>query len=147
VYAGGAFTKVGGATRYRVAALDPSSGAALGWAPYVNDDVKAVTTSNSGAHVYLGGDFTSVEGVGRRHLADIGASSGALSKSFKPHVGGGSFPAVLALDVSADGDTLYVGGFFGSIKASRGATRARSPPWSPPCARGGRPAPPPPSRR
>jgi PUA-like domain len=62
VYAGGAFTAAGGATRYRVAALDPTSGGALNWAPYVNDDVKAVTTSNSGAHVYLGGDFTSVEG-------------------------------------------------------------------------------------
>lgn len=116
VYAGGAFTRVGGATRYRVAALNPTSGAAFGWAPYVNDDVKAVTTSNSGAHVYLGGDFTSVEGAGRRHLADIGASSGALSTSFKPQVGGRRFPAVLALDVSADGDTLYVGGFFSSIK-------------------------------
>jgi hypothetical protein len=116
VYAGGAFTAVGGATRYRVAALHPSSGAAFGWAPYVNDDVKAVTTSNSGAHVYLGGDFTSVEGAGRRHLADVGASSGALSTAFKPNVAGASFPTVLALDVSADGDTLYVGGFFSSIK-------------------------------
>ena len=116
VYAGGAFTSAGGATRYRVAALDPTSGAALNWAPYVNDDVKAITTSNSGAHVYLGGDFTSVAGAGRRHLADVGASSGALSRSFKPDVGGSSFPTVLALDVSAEGDTLYVGGLFSSIK-------------------------------
>ena len=60
IYAGGSFTRIAGAARYRVAALHPISGAALNWHPYVNDVVKAITTSNSGAHVYLGGDFTSV---------------------------------------------------------------------------------------
>ena len=51
VYVGGDFSVVGGALRSRVAALDPTSGVALSWDPYVNDSVKAITTSNSGATV------------------------------------------------------------------------------------------------
>jgi hypothetical protein len=122
VYVAGAFTSVGGVVRARAAALHPTSGAAFGWDPYVNDDVKAITTSNSGATVYLGGDFDSAEGAGRRHLAAINATSGALSTTFKPVVtggaSGGDFATVLAMDVSADGNTLYFGGDFDAINGS-----------------------------
>jgi hypothetical protein len=123
VYVAGSFTAVrdpsNGSTtaRNRLAAFNANSpNQVLPWNPNANNTVRALAVSPAGTRVYAGGAFTSVEGAGRRHLADLGASSGALSKSFKPRVGGGSFPAVLALDVSADGDTLYVGGFFGSIK-------------------------------
>lgn len=117
VYAGGSFTRVGGAARFRVAALHPTSGAALNWKPYVNDAVKAITTSNSGAHVYLGGDFTSVAGAGRAHLASIEAANGKLSSVFKPQVTRGTrFATVLALDVSNSGKTLYLAGLFTRVK-------------------------------
>ena len=72
----GTSPRIGGAVRARVAALSPTSGGAFGWSPYVNDSVKAVTTSNSGATVYVGGDFDSAEGAGRQHLAAFNATSG-----------------------------------------------------------------------
>jgi hypothetical protein len=118
VYAGGDFTVVGGLPRARVAALSPTgSGAPIAWSPYVNDAVKAVTTSNSGATVYLGGDFDSAAGAGRPHLAAFKATGGQLSTSFKPTVsnGAGNFATVLSMDVSADGNSLYFGGDFALV--------------------------------
>lgn len=120
VYVGGDFTVVAGVARARIAALSPSSGNAFGWNPYVNDAVKAITTSNSGSTVYAGGDFTSSEGAGRRHLAAFGATSGNLSSGFKPNVsnGSGNFATVLAMDVSANGNTLYFSGDFALVNGS-----------------------------
>ena len=119
VYVGGDFSAVGGAARSRVAALNPTSGAAFGWNPYVNDQVKAITTSNSGSTVYVGGDFDSAGGAGRRHLAAFNATSGALT-SLKPTIsnGTGNFATVLAMDVSADGNTLYFAGDFALVNGS-----------------------------
>ena len=119
MYVGGDFSAVGGAARSRVAALNPTSGAAFGWNPYVNNSVKSITTSNSGATVYVGGDFTSAEGAGRRHLAAFNATSGNLT-SLKPTIsnGTGNFATVLAMDVSADGNTLYFAGDFALVNGS-----------------------------
>ena len=119
VYVGGDFSAVGGAARSRVAALNPTSGAAFSWSPYVNDQVKAITTSNSGATVYVGGDFDSAEGAGRRHLAAFNATSGNLT-SLKPTIsnGTGRFATVLAMDVSADGNTLYFAGDFALVNGT-----------------------------
>jgi trimeric autotransporter adhesin len=120
VYVGGDFSAVGGAARARVAALSPSgSGAAVAWSPYVNDSVKSITTSNSGATVYVGGDFDSAEGAGRRHLAAFNATSGNLT-TLKPTIsnGTGNFATVLAMDVSADGNTLYFAGDFALVNGS-----------------------------
>jgi hypothetical protein len=119
VYVGGDFSTVGGAARARVAALNPTSGAAFGWSPYVNDSVKSITTSNSGATVYVGGDFDSAEGAGRRHLAAFNATSGNLT-SLKPTIsnGTGNFATVLAMDVSADGNTLYFAGDFALVNGA-----------------------------
>jgi hypothetical protein len=118
VYVGGDFSAVGGAARSRVAALSPSSsGAAFGWSPYVNDSVKAVTTSTTGSTVYVGGDFDSAEGAGRSRLAAFNATSGNLSSTFKPTVsnGAGHFATVLTMAVSPNNETLYFGGDFALV--------------------------------
>jgi hypothetical protein len=69
--------------------------------------------------VYVGGDFTSAEGAGRRHLAAFNATSGNLT-SLKPTIsnGTGNFATVLAMDVSADGNTLYFAGDFALVNGS-----------------------------
>jgi hypothetical protein len=119
VYVGGDFSAVGGAARSRIAAVSPTSGAAFGWNPFINDSVKSITTSNSGSTVYAGGDFDSAEGAGRRHLAAFNATSGNLT-SLKPTIsnGTGHFATVLAMDVSADGNTLYFAGDFALVNGS-----------------------------
>ena len=117
MYVGGDFTAVGGAARARVAALSPTSGGAFGWSPYVNDSVKAVTTSNSGATVYVGGDFDSAEGAGRRRLAAFNATSGNISTTFKPSISNGTsnFATVLSMDVSPNNQNLYFSGDFALV--------------------------------
>jgi hypothetical protein len=121
VYAGGDFTIVGGASRARVAALNPTSGGAFSsWSPYVNNSVKAITTSTTGSTVYVGGDFTSAEGAGRQRLAAFNATSGNISTTFKPNIsnGAGNFATVLALAVRPDNQTLYFSGDYALVNGS-----------------------------
>jgi hypothetical protein len=114
---GGDFSAVAGAARSRVAALSPSSGAAFGWSPYVNDSVKAITTSTTGSTVYVGGDFNSAEGAGRSRLAAFNATSGNISSTFKPTIsnGAGNFATVLSMAVSPNNQSLYFSGDFALV--------------------------------
>ena len=86
----------------------------------MNDSVKAVTTSNSGATVYVGGDFDSAAGAGRRRLAAFNATSGNISTTFKPSVsnGTGNFATVLSMDVSPNNQTLYFSGDFALVNGT-----------------------------
>ncbi|MEP7019190.1 MAG: LamG domain-containing protein [Pseudonocardiales bacterium] len=74
--------------------------------------------------VYVGGTFTSVRPAGsaagsnevtRNNLAAFDASSGALLPCAPSVTAGGGTATVRALTASADGSTLYVGGYFSSI--------------------------------
>src|SRR4051794_27384176 len=59
IYAVGTFTSVNGTTRYRIAALNPTTGAVIaGFAPSVNGAIDSVTASNTS--VYIGGNFTAI---------------------------------------------------------------------------------------
>jgi hypothetical protein len=97
-----------------------------------NDIVWAIASAKG--VVYVGGQFTSVrppgqplgssETVNQAYLAAFNASSGALITSFAPTFtgisgckdGDGVGPCgVGSLAVSPDGNTLYVGGTFGSV--------------------------------
>src|ERR687898_47566 len=140
VYLGGSFTQVDGQTRNRLAACDAVTGNLLSWNPNANGVVRALKVSPAGTRVYVGGDFDSAEGAGRRHLAAFNATSGNLT-SLKPTIsnGTGNFATVLAMDVSADGNTLYFAGDFALVNGSSrrnaaavssgvGTLRAWSPP-------------------
>ena len=85
--------------------------------PYVNDSVKAITTSTTGSTVYVGGDFDSAEGAGRQRLAAFNATSGNISTTFKPNVsnGAGNFATVLSPS---------------SAPTTRPSTSAATSPWS-----------------
>jgi hypothetical protein len=69
VYAGGAFTSIGGLTRNRLAALEPSAGLATSWNPNASDTVFALVTS--GDALYVGGAFAIIGGLNLRNLAAI----------------------------------------------------------------------------
>jgi hypothetical protein len=58
VYAGGWFTSIGGQTRWSIAALNDTTGAATDWNPNAEGYVDALAVS--GSTVYAGGDFTSI---------------------------------------------------------------------------------------
>src|SRR6185436_17046122 len=74
VYAGGQFTTIGGQTRQYYAALDASTGAALGAQVSGNNFVNALAAS--GSSVYVGGLFDRLGGHDVPGLAAVGALLG-----------------------------------------------------------------------
>lgn len=119
IYVGGDFTKVGGVSRSRIAALDPTTGALISsFNARTDSQVKAITATAS--TVYIGGMFSSVNGVSRGRLAALRASDGGLISGFAPVIGGNatSSPRVHALALSPAGDKLAVGGNFVTLNGS-----------------------------
>lgn len=109
LYAGGAFTTVGGVARYRLAAFDTANGALVSsWAPTVNASVKALAISAD--TVYVGGVFTSASGAARNQMAAFAASNGAI-RDWTGNPAGGS---VNAITISPDGMKVLIGGSFTS---------------------------------
>jgi len=125
MFVGGTFTSVGGLTRNRLAAVDPVTGAVdKNWkGTGTNNVVRALAVA--GDRLYLGGDFTKVMGNERQHLAAVNASTAALDSLWTPSATkpDGTTSTVWALDVSADGTRIYVGGLFNTISVNGVATR------------------------
>ena len=106
VYAGGQFTTIGGQSRSNIAALDASSGAALGWDPNADSQVNALAVS--GSTVFAGGTFHSIGGQNRDLIAALDGFGAATAWNPGPTGDG-----VNTLAVS--GSTVYVGGKFQAI--------------------------------
>jgi WD40 repeat protein len=118
LYAGGAFTAVGGVTHPRLVALDAATGAPQHeWDPNANNVVRALALSPDGARLYAGGTFTAVRGVARGYLAAVDSTRGSV-EAWNPDANG----AVNALALSVDGSDLYAGGDFTAVG---GASRNR----------------------
>jgi hypothetical protein len=111
LYAGGAFTKVDGATRYRTAAIDIATGKLdTTWkSPAANSTVTAVAAT--GTRVYIGGQFTTVGGQTRSRLAALSATTGALDSTWRPVANA----LVRTLAFSANGTRLLAGGDFTTV--------------------------------
>jgi hypothetical protein len=113
LYVGGLFTSVNGASVWRVAALDPVTGALVtSWLPKPSASVRAIAVQ--GNNVYLGGSFTTVGSIGRSRLAAFAANTGALLP-WAPKAGDGQ---VNALQISPDGAKMVVGGSFTTLNGS-----------------------------
>ena len=116
IYVGGNFTTINGVNRYRVAALDPTTGAPLAsFAPIFNGPAASVVATSGG--VYVGGNFTSVK-VGsvtttRTKVAAV-SPTGALLP-WAPAVADNS---VIALTASPDGSKIVLGGSFTKLNNS-----------------------------
>lgn len=82
LYIGGTFRTVGGQTRNRVAAVNPTTGAVQSFNPNSNSTVYAIAATSS--NVYLGGVFTRMGNVARVSLAAVNPTTGALNTSFTP---------------------------------------------------------------
>jgi WD40 repeat protein len=134
LYAGGAFTSVGGVAHPRLVALEAATGAPdHNWDPNANNVVRTLALSTDGTRLYAGGTFTAVRGVARNYLAAVDSTRGFVD-AWNPDANG----AVNALSPSSDGDDLYAGGDFtavggasrnrlANIDAASGSVR----PWNP----------------
>lgn len=119
LYAGGAFTTVGGITHPRLAALDAATGAVdHNWDPNANNAVNALALSADGARLYAGGAFTAVRGIGRNYLAAVDPVQGLVDVGWNPGANG----VANELSLSPQGDYLYTGGSFTAVG---GVTRNR----------------------
>jgi outer membrane protein assembly factor BamB len=118
---GGAFTRVGGFPRSRLAAINPLTGAVDdGWKASADRPVHALVVS--GDKLYLGGDFTTVAGQPREQLAALDAATGALDPNWKPSAHRGDDNPknyVCTMDISDDGNRVYAGGFFNYISGQK----------------------------
>ena len=77
IFVGGNFTSATGVNRYRLVALDATTGAVVtAFDPAFNARVRSITVR--GDTVYAGGIFTVVDGQPRTRLAAVSATTGAL---------------------------------------------------------------------
>jgi PKD repeat protein len=113
LYIGGAFTKVNGVNKYRLAALDPTTGALVtSWNPGTNATVNAIAAV--GQNVYVAGVFSSIGKDTRTKAAAVTASNGT-NLPWAPQIAGGD---VLAMVASPDGSKIVLGGSFSSVNGS-----------------------------
>ncbi len=107
VFAGGEFTKIGGADRNRIAAVSTSTAGATSWNPGANDTVSALALD--GTTLFTGGDFSQIGGAARNAVAALSTGADA-ALPWNPMLGAGA--EVFALQLHNAG--LYVGGRFAS---------------------------------
>lgn len=117
LYVGGQFGAINGVARNNLGAISATTGEVLDWNPNVVDDrlnvgVHALAASRFGT-IYVGGEYTEVAGEPRNSLAEIDRMT-ARPTAWNPDVrlgtGRGRVNETLLL-----GDTLYIGGKFGTI--------------------------------
>lgn len=112
LYIGGDFTQVNGATVWRVAALNPTTGALItSFLPRADSRVRAIAATED--TVYFGGSFSTVTSQPRSRVAAVRASDGGLL-SWAPRPDG----AVWALVVAPDRSKVVLGGSFTSVDGS-----------------------------
>jgi hypothetical protein len=120
VYLGGAFTQLGGAERYNVAAVDARTAEATSWSPVAGGAVHCLAAS--GRQVFAGGTFTILNASKRRLAAALDATTGQL-KSWNPKLDGSGVYAI-----AAGSDGVFLGGVFWSASGqARGNLAAVSP--------------------
>ncbi len=109
VYVGGLFDKIGGQKRTAIAAVDATTGQAIGWNPSISGlDVEQIAVA--GSTVYLAGNFNKIDGQRRSSLGSVDAASGAVT-AWDPEPNQLAGIATFALS----GSTLYAGGSFTKI--------------------------------
>lgn len=111
VYAGGAFSAIGGQPRNNIARLsDTGVGAAdASWNPSANGNVKTLVVGSDG--VYAGGQFTNIGGQPRNFIARLSVT-GAGAADFTWNPTATATVNAIALDA---GGAVYAGGEFANI--------------------------------
>jgi hypothetical protein len=113
VYLGGAFSRVGGVARRRLAEVSAVTGAvAGGFAHRPNGNVRAMTVRDG--TLFVGGGFTAMDGEPRGRLAAFDVGTGDLRAGWTPAADG------TVLTLAADGDRVYAGGRFTRVDGRSG---------------------------
>ena len=120
VYAGGAFSRLGGQARHNLAALDEVTGDATAWNPGPDNTVTCLALD--GARVYAGGVFKSIGGQPRQYLAALDAEGAGTATAWNPG------PDAYVRCLAVGGSIIYAGGDFAHIGGkARGGLAALDP--------------------
>lgn len=142
-YVGGKFRSMGGVTRYKLAALNASTGAAsIFFAPsneapkFVDGAVRSLALTKDGSALYVAGDFTTINmttntGTTRNRLARFDTGNSSLY-DWNPNIGSGTVSnmvlernstdiQVLEMD-PANSQVIYAGSADGLYKSTDGGT-------------------------
>jgi len=125
ILVGGMFSSVGGQTRNRIARLSPNGAVDLNFNPGmaapsgINPMPLAMIVQPDGK-IIVGGAFTTVAGQSQTNLARLD-ENGNLDDTFRPVLGGATYPDVQTVVLQADG-RIIIGGMFNSLN---GGTRSR----------------------
>jgi hypothetical protein len=120
-FVGGAFTRIGGVARNRLAHLMASGAVDPAFDPNVDGTVNALVLS--GTTLYAGGQFTTANGAtNRNRIAAFDTTTGIVT-GFNP-----SANSAQVLSLALSGTTLYAGGGFTTV-GSPAVTRNRMASW------------------
>lgn len=113
LYVGGLFTQINGVNEYRLAALDPTTGAVVTRFNAGTDySIRAIVATST--TVYVGGAFGSANGQPRKNLAAFRASDGAVV-DWAPTADDNQ---VMAMTLTPDKSRVVVGGSFTTLNGS-----------------------------
>ena len=116
ICAGGTFTSAGGKGRNSAAAINMSTGEVTPWNPNLSTIVYTMTAARGS--IYLGGSFNKANGnITRKSIVEVDTVTGTLT-SWDPKVNGG-----IVRGIVVRGDTVYIGGWFGSNLVNDSVTR------------------------
>ncbi|MCI0743862.1 MAG: PQQ-like beta-propeller repeat protein [Verrucomicrobia subdivision 3 bacterium] len=144
IYAGGAFTRIGGIQMSNLAALDPITGTATPWNPRVDRQVYALTVH--GNTVYAGGLFRRIGGISRTNFAAVDVITGNAVDFPNPEysfAGGGVYAvALLGTNSLLVGGASFddVGGFLGAKLLELELATGNRTDWAPAPERVGAPS-------
>ncbi len=112
LYVGGIFSSIGGQSRTKLAALNPTTGAATSFsADITGGSISALTLSPDDSTLYVGGSYTQIGGVARNNLAAVNTSSSVVSTSFVPQPNG----SINKILLNSAGSRAFIGGNFTNI--------------------------------
>ena len=124
-YIGGGFTYVGTIARNGIAHINADGTLDMNFNPDISGAVYALVLSPDGTTLYAGGDFTlvnqSTNPVLRNNIAAFNTTTGTVT-AWNPNIEATCCSyidvGVMSIVVSADGNTVYVGGSFDAVNGT-----------------------------
>jgi hypothetical protein len=115
LFLGGSFNLMEAVSRNNIASINLSTKTVNAWDPGSGGTITSVNTMvlSTNSTIYVGGIFSVIGGQTRAKIAEINLSDGTAT-SWNPG-SGGTITSVLAMALSGDGASIFVGGNFSNI--------------------------------
>lgn len=131
IYVAGDFGQIGGVAETKIAAVDSGTGRVIRtFNPRVTGRVRTIEVGTD--RIFIGGKFLQVQGQSQPLVAALWKSTGKLVTEWRPAIGQlpepcppRCTPEVASLALSLDGNSIYIGGHFGTVNGVNRNNAAR----------------------